>query len=174
MERKILLYGDPVLETPCAPIDEVELGGEELKKLVDDMFETMYKAKGVGLAAPQIGVSKRLFVVDCSGGEDESEKLVLINPEIIDTKGEQVGEEGCLSIPGFRENVRRPYRVKARAWTPTGDVIEVEGEELLARAILHENDHLDGVLFLKHISTLKREMIKRKIKTLRKRGEWDQ
>ena len=173
MVRKILLYGDPVLETPCDPIDEAELNTPELNQLVDDMFETMYEAKGVGLAAPQIGESKRLFVVDCSSGEDEAEKLVLINPEIIAANGEQVGEEGCLSIPGFRENVRRPYRVKARAWTPDGQVMEVEGEDLLARAILHENDHLDGILFLKHLSTLKREMIKRKIKGLRKRGEWE-
>lgn len=173
MLRKILLYGDPVLETPCDPVDEAELDSPELKQLIDDMFETMYEAKGVGLAAPQVGESKRLFVVDCSSGEDEAEKLVLINPEIVETKGEQVGEEGCLSIPGFRADVSRPYRVKARAWTLDGQVVEIEGEELLARAILHENDHLDGVLFLKHLSTLKREMIKRKIKTLRKRGEWD-
>ncbi|MBI1353536.1 MAG: peptide deformylase [Acidobacteria bacterium] len=173
MVRKIRLYGDPVLETPCAPIPEEELGTPELKQLVDDMFETMYQAKGVGLAAPQIGEAKRLFIVDCSAGEEPEERIVLINPEILETKGEQVGEEGCLSIPGFRDNVRRPYRVKARAWTPDGEVIEVEGEELLARAILHENDHLNGVLFLKHLSTLKREMIKRKIKALRKKGEWD-
>lgn len=173
MVRKIVLYPDPVLEKPCDPISEAELDTPEFKQLVDDMFETMYEAKGVGLAAPQVGELKRLFVVDCSSGEDEAEKLVLINPEIVETKGEQVGEEGCLSIPGFRENVRRPYRVRARAWTPGGDIVEIEGEELLARAILHENDHLDGILFLKHLSTLKREMIKRKIKTLRKRGEWD-
>ncbi len=173
MVRKILLYPDPVLETPCDPVDEAELATPEFQQLVADMFETMYEAKGVGLAAPQIGESKRLFVVDCSGGEDKSEQLVFINPEILAVNGEQVGEEGCLSIPGFRENVKRPYRVTARAWTPDGKVVEVEGEELLARAILHENDHLDGVLFLKHLSTLKREMIKRKIKSLRKRGEWD-
>ena len=173
MVRKIRLYGDPVLETPCAPVSEAEIDTPELKRLVDDMFETMYEAKGVGLAAPQIGEPKRLFVVDCSGGEDPTERLALINPEIVETRGEQLGEEGCLSIPGFRDNVRRPYRVKARAWTPTGEVIEVEGEELLARAILHENDHLNGVLFLKHLSTLKRELIKRKIRALRKKGEWD-
>jgi peptide deformylase len=133
----------------------------------------MYDAKGVGLAAPQIGLSKRLTVIDCSCGEDEDEKLVLINPRIVAAEGEQVGEEGCLSIPGFREDVKRPLRVKVHAQDTQGDWIEVEGEDLLARAICHENDHLNGILFLQHISSLKRELIKRKIRKLRKKGEWD-
>jgi len=173
MKREIRLYGDPVLERECAPVAEEEFGSDELKTLVDDMFETMYEAQGVGLAAPQIGIEKRLFIVDTSCGEEPESKLVVINPEVVETKGEQVGEEGCLSIPGFRENVKRPFEAKVRARNVEGDTVEIEGDELLARALLHENDHLNGVLFLRHLSTLKREMIKRKIKTLRKKGEWD-
>jgi peptide deformylase len=171
MIRKIVKYGDPVLETPCDPVEEFKT--PELDRLIADMFETMYDAKGVGLAAPQIGLSKRLTVIDCSCGEDEDEKLVLINPRIVAAEGEQVGEEGCLSIPGFREDVKRPLRVKVHAQDTQGDWIEVEGEDLLARAICHENDHLNGILFLQHISSLKRELIKRKIRKLRKKGEWD-
>ncbi|HUG80406.1 MAG TPA: peptide deformylase [Bryobacterales bacterium] len=171
MIRKILKYGDPVLETPCDPLEEFDT--EELKQLVDDMFETMYDASGVGLAAPQIGVLKRLTVIDCSGGEDPGERLVLINPEILAAEGKQVGEEGCLSIPGFREDVKRAQKVTVRARDAKGKTFEIEGEDLLARAIQHENDHLDGILFLRHISALKREMIKRKIRKLRTKGEWD-
>ena len=173
MLRKIVKYGDPVLETVCDPVPESEFGSLELRTLVDDMFETMYEAQGVGLAAPQVGVPRRLTVIDCTGGEDKREKYVLINPEIVGSEGKQVDEEGCLSIPGFREKVERPMSVRTRARTAEGDWIEVEAEELLARAICHENDHLNGVLFLQHISRLKREMIKRKIRNLRKRGEWD-
>ena len=171
MIRKIVKYGDPVLETPADPVEEFDT--EELRQIVDDMFETMYDASGVGLAAPQIGLSKRLTVIDCSCGEDPEEKLVLINPEILTAEGKQVGEEGCLSIPGFREDVKRAQKVTVRARDVKGDTFEIEGEDLLARAILHENDHLDGILFLRHISSLKREMIKRKIRKLRDKGEWD-
>ena len=173
MLRKIVKFGDPVLETVCDPVPESNFGSAELCTLVDDMFETMYDAQGVGLAAPQVGVPLRLTVIDCTRGEDERGKYVLINPEIVRTEGKQVDEEGCLSIPGFREKVERPMSVRTRARTADGGWIEVEAEELLARAICHENDHLNGVLFLQHISRLKREMIKRKIRNLRKRGEWD-
>jgi peptide deformylase len=171
MIRKIVKYGDPVLETPCDPVEEFST--PELDQLIADMFETMYDAKGVGLAAPQIGLTKRLTVIDCSAGEDDNERLVLINPRIVETEGEQVGEEGCLSIPGFREDVKRPMRVKVQAQDAKGEWYDIEGEELLARAICHENDHLNGILFLQHLSALKREMIKRKIRKLRKKGEWD-
>jgi peptide deformylase len=176
MKRRILLYGEPELETLCEPVRDDEFGTPELQKLVDDMFETMYDAKGVGLAAPQIGELKRLFIVDTTvteEGETTGEKRVLINPEILDTSGEQLGEEGCLSIPGFREKVRRPYKVKVRARDVKGEVFEMDGRDLMARAVLHENDHLDGVLFLKHLSALKRNLIKRKIDKLRKKGEWE-
>jgi len=171
MIRKIVKYGDPVLETPCEPVEAFDT--DELRQLIDDMFETMYEASGVGLAAPQVGLLKRLTVIDCSGGENPEEKLVFINPEILSAEGQQIGEEGCLSIPGFREDVKRAQKVTVRAWDAKGQAFEIEGEDLLARAILHENDHLNGVLFLRHISPLKRELIKRKIRRLRKKGEWD-
>ncbi|MDA0207543.1 MAG: peptide deformylase [Acidobacteria bacterium] len=173
MLRKIYLYGDPVLETDCDPVTDEAFGTPELIQLVEDMFETMDDSQGVGLAAPQIGETKRLFVVDVSAGEDRSQRRVLINPEIVDTSGEQFGEEGCLSIPGFREKVRRPFRVTAKARDVEGNEHELEGDNLLARAILHENDHLNGVLFLQHLSALKRSLIQRKIQKLRKKGEWD-
>ena len=171
MIRKIVKYGDPVLETPSDPV--TEFGTPELHQLIADMFETMHDATGVGLAAPQVGLSQRLTVIDCSAGEDEDEKLVLINPEITATEGEQVGEEGCLSVPGFREQVKRALVATARAQDVTGEWFEVTGEELLARAMLHEIDHLNGILFFQHVSRLKQEIIKRKIRRLRRKGEWD-
>ena len=171
MIRKIVKYGDPVLETPCDPVTEFDT--PELRQLIADMFETMHDATGVGLAAPQTGLSQRLTVIDCSAGEDENEKLVLINPEITSTEGEQVGEEGCLSVPGFREQVKRAYKATALAQNVKGEWFEVTGEELLARAMLHEIDHLNGILFFQHVSRLKQEIIKRKIRRLRRKGEWD-
>ncbi len=173
MVLKIVKYGDPVLETPCKPVADTEFDSRKLKKLVNDMFETMYQAEGVGLAAPQVGILKRLTVIDCSLGEEPEEKLVFINPEIVETAGRQDGEEGCLSIPGFREPVKRPQFVRARARDVKGEWFEIEAEDLLARAICHENDHLDGVLFLTHLSRLKRELVKRKIRALRKKDEWE-
>ncbi|MBM3811800.1 MAG: peptide deformylase [Acidimicrobiia bacterium] len=163
-------YGDPVLETPSEPI--TEFGTPELEELAANMFETMWANKGVGLAAPQIGLLKRITVVDVSAGEDESQKLVLINPEIIHTEGTQIGEEGCLSIPGFREDVKRAMVATVRARNLKGEIFEVRGEELLARAFQHELDHLNGILFLKHLSVLKRDLIRRKIRKLVKAGEW--
>ena len=171
MLRKIVKYGDPVLETVCDPVTEFDT--PELEQLIDGMFETMYDAKGVGLAAPQIGLLKRLTVIDPTGGEEEGHQLVLINPEIVSTEGEQVGEEGCLSIPGFRENVKRAFTVNIRSQDEKGEWFEMTSEELLSRAILHENDHLNGILFLRHISRLKREIILRKIRKLKRNGEWD-
>lgn len=170
MVYKIVKFGDPVLETPADAITEFDT--PELRELIADMFESMYAAKGVGLAAPQIGVSKRIAVIDCSIGENEKEKLVLINPEIIKVEGRQVGEEGCLSIPGFRENVRRANRVTVRAQDVGGKTFEMTGEELLARAFLHETDHLHGRLYISHVSPLKRDLIKRKIRKMAKQGEW--
>jgi peptide deformylase len=171
MVHKIVKYGDPVLEIPAETITEFD--SPELHQLIADMFESMYAAKGVGLAAPQIGVSKRVAVIDCSVGENDKEKIILINPEIVRVEGRQVSEEGCLSIPGFRENVRRASRVTVRARDATGATFELTGEELLARAFLHETDHLNGRLYISHISPLKRDLIKRKIRKLVKQGEWD-
>jgi len=170
MIYKIVKYGDPVLEREGDNI--TEFGTPELHELIADMFETMYQAKGVGLAAPQIGLSQKLTVIDCSGGEGEPEQLVLINPEIIHLEGKQVGEEGCLSIPGFREEVKRAQKAVVRAQNAEGEFFEITGEDLLARAMQHEIDHLYGKLFLSHLSTLKRDLIKRKIKKLVKAGEW--
>lgn len=171
MVRKILKYGEPVLETAAEPI--TEFNTPELHELVADMWETMYSAKGVGLAAPQIGISKRLTVIDVSVGEREDEKLVLINPEVLLQEGSQTGEEGCLSIPGFREPVTRAKKVRVRAKNAAGETVELEGEELLARAFQHEIDHLNGILFISHLSTLKRDMVRRKIRKLQKAGEWE-
>src|SRR5882757_1695662 len=165
----IIVYGDPVLERPAEPVTEFN---DELKKLVDDMFESMYAAHGVGLAAPQIGISKRIAVVDVTFKDDPRAKLVLVNPEIIKKEGRQRGTEGCLSIPDFREEVSRAKTVTVRAQDLTGKFFEHTGEELLARAFLHETDHLNGKLYISHISALKRDLIKRKIKKLVKAGEW--
>ncbi len=173
MVMKIVKYGDPVLEAPCDPVKPEEFGQPELKKLVDDMFDTMYAARGVGLAAPQVGLKKRLTVIDPSAGEDPAQRLVLINPEIVAKEGKITEEEGCLSIPGFREPVTRAMKTRVKAQNAEGQWFEAEGEDLLSRAIQHENDHLDGVLFIHRISPLKRDLIRRKIRKLQKAGEWD-
>ena len=171
MTYSIVLYPEPVLETHAQKITEFDT--PELHKLVDDMFESMYAAKGVGLAAPQIGIGRKIAVIDTSNGEDPDAKLVIINPKIIQIEGRQEGEEGCLSIPGFREQVRRPKRVTVRAQDAKGQEFEKTGEDLLARAFLHETDHLYGKLYITHISALKRDLMKRKIKKLQRAGDWD-
>ncbi len=171
MVRKILKYGEPVLERAAEPVTDFDT--PELQQLITDMWETMYAAKGVGLAAPQIGFGKRVSVIDISVGEDESKKIVIINPEIVSRDGKQTGEEGCLSIPGFREPVTRANDVTVRAQNEKGETVELSGQELLARAFEHEIDHLNGILFINHLSTLKRDIIRRKIKKLQKAGEWD-
>jgi len=165
----IVKFGDPVLEKPAEPVTVFD---DELKKLVEDMFESMYAAHGVGLAAPQIGISKRLAVIDVTFKEDSDARLVLANPEIIKTEGRHTQNEGCLSIPDFREALARPRKVTIRAQDVNGKVFEKTGEELLARAFLHETDHLNGKLYISHLSALKRDMIKRKIRKLVKAGEW--
>jgi len=165
----IVVYGDPVLERPAEPVTELNA---ELKKLVDDMFESMYAAHGVGLAAPQIGIGKCIAVIDTTFKEDPKAKLVLVNPEIIGREGKQNGQEGCLSLPDFRENVTRANIVTVRAQDVEGNWFEKTGDDLLARAFLHEIDHLNGRLFISHVSALKRDLIKRKIKKLVRAGEW--
>ncbi len=165
----IVKWPHPVLGKPAAPITTFD---QELKKLAEDMFESMYAAHGVGLAAPQIGISKRIAVVDVSFKEDPDARMVLVNPEIIHKEGSQTHSEGCLSLPDFRENVKRANRVTVRAQDLEGNFFEHTGEELLARAFLHEIDHLDGKLFITHVSALKRDLIKRKIKKLQRLGEW--
>ena len=165
----IVKFGDPVLETPAAPVTKFD---DELRELIGDMFESMYAAHGVGLAAPQIGMSKRIAVIDVTFKEDPEAKIVLINPEIIHTEGRVSSNEGCLSLPEFREKVTRPRTVTARAQNLEGETFEVTGDDLLARALVHEADHLNGKLYISHISALKRDMMKRKIRKLMKLGEW--
>jgi peptide deformylase len=165
----IVKFGDPVLERPAAPVTAFD---DELKKLVEDMFESMYAAHGVGLAAPQIGISKRLAVIDVTFKEDPNAKLVLANPEIIHTEGKHNQNEGCLSIPEFREPVTRPAKVTVRAQDVNGKWFEKTGEDLLARALMHETDHLNGKLYISHLSALKRDLMKRKIRKLMKAGQW--
>ena len=170
MVYPIVLYGEPVLEKQAETVHQFDT--PELHKLLDDMFESMYAAKGVGLAAPQIGISKRIAVIDLSVSEDPAQKIVLINPEVIHREGAHTQEEGCLSLPGFREQVTRPQKVTVRAQDAKGEVFEKTGEDLLARAFVHEIDHLNGRLYITHVSALKRDLIRRKVKKLVKAGEW--
>jgi peptide deformylase len=165
----IVKYGDPVLEKPAEPVLEFN---KELRKLIEDMFESMYEAHGVGLAAPQIGISKRLAVIDVSFKEDPAARLVLVNPQVIKVEGKHTQQEGCLSLPEFRENVTRPKKVTIRAQDEHGKWYEKTGEDLLARALVHEIDHLNGKLYIAHISALKRDLLKRKVKKLVKAGDW--
>jgi peptide deformylase len=166
----IVKYGDPVLEREAEEV--TEFGTPELDKFLEDMFESMYAAKGVGLAAPQIGFARKIAVIDISNAENPADKLVLINPKILRVEGKQEGEEGCLSIPGFREQVKRAKRATVRAQDAQGEFFEKTGEDLLARAFLHETDHLHGKLYISHISALKRDLIRRKVRKLVKAGEW--
>ena len=170
MIRPIVLWGSEVLEKPSEPIANVT---DAEVRLVQDMVETMYKAPGVGLAAPQVGVPKRIMVTDTTGGEKKDHLFTLINPEIVDAAGEQYEEEGCLSIPGFSATVARPKKVVLRGVDLNGKEIILEGSDLLARAFCHEMDHLDGKFFLDHLSFIKRDMIKRRIKKLIRQGKWE-
>ena len=167
----IVKYGQPVLEKRGEDITEFDT--PELHQLIEDMFESMYAAKGVGLAAPQIGVGKRLAVIDITTGEDPAQKIVLINPQIVKAEGSQKSEEGCLSLPTFREQVVRPLKVTVVAQDAKGKQFEMAGDDLLARAFLHETDHLNGKLYISHISALKRDLIRRKVRKLQKAGEWE-
>jgi peptide deformylase len=165
----IVKYGDPVLTQRAKEVTEFD---DALRKLVDNMFETMYGAPGVGLAAPQIGVLKRLFVMDCSSGRNKQQKVVLINPVIETEEGEQVGEEGCLSFPGIFVQVTRPQRVVVRAQDTDGSPLTLDIMDLEARCVSHETDHLDGELFIEYLSPLKRDLTKRKIRRRIKQGDW--
>jgi len=165
----IVKYPEPVLEQPGEPVTEFNA---ELRKLVADMFETTYASQGVGLAAPQVGVSKRITVIDLSMGKDPKQKLVLINPEIIVSEGRQYEEEGCLSFPDIREKIVRAAKVRIRAQDQNGKWFEMDGEELLSRAFQHEIDHLDGIVFLFRMTALKRSLSLRKIRKMQKEGTW--
>lgn len=167
---EIVNYPAPVLLTVGKPVERFD---ERLETFVNDLFETMYAAKGVGLAAPQVVASSRIFVMDCSGGEDESQRIAAINPEVLHAEGTQTGDEGCLSFPGLYVPITRNQRAVLRAQDVKGNWFELDGEDLTARCILHETDHCDGIVFLDRMTILKREMAKRKIKRLQKTGKWD-
>ncbi|MBS1813743.1 MAG: peptide deformylase [Acidobacteria bacterium] len=169
MLYEIIKYPDPVLEKVAEPVTRFD---DELAKLVDDMFESMYTAEGIGLAAPQINISKRLTVIDTSFQKNPDDKVVLINPEIVSREGSQYEEEGCLSLPDVRDKVKRAAWVKVRAQNIKGEFFEIEGTELLARAFQHEIDHLDGILFFQHLSRLKKDLTMRSIRKRIKNGDW--
>jgi peptide deformylase len=169
MILKIVKYPEPILGKPGEPITEFD---DELRKLVADMFETMYHDQGVGLAAPQVAVSKRLLVIDLSAGKEPKDKIVLINPEIIEHEGTVYEDEGCLSFPDIREKVKRFAKVKVRAQDEHGKWFEMEGEDLLSRAFQHEIDHIDGIQFIFRMSALKRDIVLRRIRKLIRDGEW--
>jgi len=166
---KVVKYPEPVLSQPGEPVTEFD---GELKKLVDDMFETMYASQGIGLAAPQVAVAKRVTVIDLSQGKDPAQKLVLVNPELTLREGKQYEEEGCLSFPEIREKVQRAANVRIRAQDLKGKWFEMDGEELLSRAFQHEIDHLDGMLFIFRMSSLKRDIVLRKIRKMQREGTW--
>jgi peptide deformylase len=169
MVLKIVKYPESVLSQPGEPVTEFN---DELRQLAADLFETMYAAQGIGLAAPQVGVSKRLTVIDLSLGKDPKQKLVLVNPEVISSEGKLYEEEGCLSFPEIREKVVRAAKVRIRAQDEYGKWFEMDGEELLSRAMQHEIDHLDGILFIFRMSPLKRSLNLRKIRKLQSEGKW--
>ena len=169
MILKVLKYPDPVLSQPGEPVTEFD---KELRKLVDDMFETTYASQGIGLAAPQVGVSKRLTVIDVSMGKETKDRLVLVNPEITYSEGKLYEEEGCLSFPDIREKIVRAAKVRIRAQDEHGKWFEMDGEELLARCMQHEIDHLNGMLFIFRMSALKRDLNLRKIRKLQREGKW--
>jgi peptide deformylase len=169
MLRPIVRFGAPNLQTPAAPVTSFDA---DLHKLIDDMIETMYAAPGIGLAAPQVGVPLRVAVVDLSLGKRGGELFTLVNPEFVEREGMQLEEEGCLSVPGFNATVARPARVVVRALDRSGAPHTVEGTNLLARALQHELDHLDGLLFLDRLRGIKRDLIVRRIRKMQRAGRW--
>ena len=169
MIRPILRYGDRSLATPASAVTRFDA---DLRRLIDDMVETMYAAPGIGLAATQIGVPLRVFVIDLSVGKKNGELLTVVNPEFVERDGMQIEEEGCLSVPGFNASVVRPARVVVKGQDADGRECHLEGTGLLARAFQHEMDHLDGRLFVDRLRGVKRDMIVRKIAKLRREGKW--
>jgi peptide deformylase len=169
MLRPIVRFGTPGLQVKTSPVREFDA---ELGRLIDDMIETMYAAPGIGLAAPQIGLPLRIAVIDLSVGKRGGELLTLVNPEFVERKGMQLEDEGCLSVPGFTATVPRPAHVVVRAFDRHGAEHVVESDGLLARALQHEIDHLDGVLFLDRLRGIKRDLIVRKIRKLGRTGQW--
>lgn len=168
MIRPIVKFGDPVLQSRAAEVPAID----DVQELIDDMIETMYAAPGIGLAAPQIGVPLRIFVMDLSFGHNPADLIVLVNPELVEQEGLQLEEEGCLSVPGFNATVVRPTRVVVRGLDRTGATRSVDGDSLQARALQHEMDHLNGKLFVDRLRGIKRDLIVRRIRKLIKAGTW--
>ena len=169
MLRPILRLGDAILSETARPVDAIT---PEIETLIDDMIETMYAAPGIGLAAPQVGIPLRIFVIDLSVGRDPSALHAMINPEFVEREGMQLEEEGCLSVPGFTSTVARPKRVVVKGLNRQGDEHTLEGTGLMARALQHEIDHLNGCLFVDRLRGLQKDLIVRKIKKLAKAGKW--
>lgn len=170
MKLPIVKYGDPILQQEGEEITNID---GQLAEFIGNMFETMYDAKGVGLAAPQVALSKKFFVMDVSAGKESKERIVCINPQIVDTKGKVINEEGCLSFPGIYFEVERPEIITVQAIDVNGKEFTFEASGLAARCVLHENDHLEGKVFIEYLSPLKRDLIKRKIKKKIKLGDWE-
>lgn len=163
-KQKIVLYGDPVLRTKSEPVEKIT---PELRRFIAEMFNTLKRAKGLGLSAPQVGVNRRFFILDLSSASLDYEQMTLINPEIVSTAGEQLGEEGCLSFPGLYLDISRPSQVVCRFTTLDGKIETIAAEKIVARAILHETDHLDGKLFIDYVDPVDREMIAGKLKKIK-------
>ncbi|MFN0124166.1 MAG: peptide deformylase [Blastocatellia bacterium] len=170
MSLKIVKYGDPVLQQEGAPVTNID---GVMADFVNEMFEAMYEAKGVGLAAPQVGVSQTYFIMDVSVGKDAKDRIVCINPQIVETKGSVIREEGCLSFPGIYFEVERPEIVTVQAIDIDGKEFTFEVDDLAARCVLHEKDHIDGLVFTEYLSAFKRDLVNRKIKKKIKLGEWE-
>jgi peptide deformylase len=169
MIRPILKYGDHLLHEPARPVEAVT---SDVDRLIGDMVETMYAAPGVGLAAPQVGIALRIFVIDLSLGRDPAGLIIMVNPEFVERDGMQLEDEGCLSVPGFNATVVRPARAVIKGLDRMGSPQEREGTGLLARAFQHEMDHLDGTLFVDRLRGIKRDLIVRKIRKLTRAGKW--
>ncbi|MFZ4629538.1 MAG: peptide deformylase [Blastocatellia bacterium] len=170
MKLPIVKYGDPILQREG---DEVTNIDGQFAKLVDDMFETMYDAHGAGLAAPQVARSQKFFVMDVSSGQESKERIVCINPKIVETKGTEISEEGCLSFPGFTIEVERPEVITVSAIDLHGREFTFEARGFAARCVLHETDHINGKVFIEYLSPLKRDLIKQKIRKRIKVGDWE-
>jgi peptide deformylase len=170
MKLKIVKYGDPVLTREAPSVTNFD---GQLAEMIENMFETMYAANGVGLAANQVAIEKKLFVMDCSAGRDPQQRIICVNPQIVDTMGTIVSEEGCLSFPGMYFEIERPEKVTLSALDINGKEFAIETQGLAARCVTHEIDHIYGKTFIEYLSPLKRDMIKRKIKKKIKLGEWE-
>jgi peptide deformylase len=169
MIRPILKYGDQILHEPAKPVETIT---SDVERLIDDMIETMYAAPGIGLAAPQVGIPLRVFVIDLSLGQAAAELIVMVNPQFVEREGVQLEEEGCLSVPGFNATVVRPVRAIIKGLDRSGTLHQREGQGLLARAFQHEMDHLDGTLFVDRLRGIKRDLIVKKIKKMTRAGQW--